>query len=277
MPLSTARKHIHLAFNIIALAMVVAAASPSPSPTPSGPSDPCGSILTVVNRPPITTGVCAVPSHQFDVETGWQNTTTTGAGGGNTAIYGATLIRFGTGNNHLDLELTPPTYAVSSAGGPPNVTGWTDSAIGMKYEMGYNARAVWGVNGVVTLPTGSRSFSAGGAQYSGNFNFGYTLNPTFGVSGTLGFNEFRTAGQSYFAFTPSLLLTATLPANSELFGEYAYVSTAGVGLQSKSIYDFGYVKALGDHWQFDIEYGISPTVIGGQQQHYIGTGLSFMH
>lgn len=258
--------------------MIIAAASPSPSPTPSGPSDPCGSILTVVNRPPITTGVCAVPKGKFDIETGWSNTTITGAGGGNTTAYGATLVRFGTGNNHLDFEIAPPNYTTTSVGGVI-VNGWSDSGVGVKYEMGYNARAVWGVNASATFPTGSQAFTAGGTQYTGNFNWGYTLNPTFGLSGTLGANSFRSGGQSYFAFTPSLLLTASFQSTNELFGEYAYVSQTGPGsgTPSKSIFDFGYVKALGDHWQFDIEYGISPTVIGGQQQHYIGSGLSFMH
>ncbi|HEX3370432.1 MAG TPA: hypothetical protein VHS56_12700, partial [Candidatus Cybelea sp.] len=57
------------------------APSPAPSPTPSGPSDPCGSLLSIVNRPSVTTGVCTVRTGHFDVENGYTNTTTTGPGG----------------------------------------------------------------------------------------------------------------------------------------------------------------------------------------------------
>src|SRR5271170_135321 len=71
-------------------------ASPSPSPTPSAPSDPCGSILSIVNRPTVTTGVCTVRTGHFDVENGYTNTTTTGAGGGSNAIYPQSLVRVGT-------------------------------------------------------------------------------------------------------------------------------------------------------------------------------------
>jgi hypothetical protein len=256
---------------------VVAAASPSPSPAPSAPSDPCGSITSVVSRPSIASSVCAVPSGQVEVESGWSNTTTNGSPAGNTLAYGIGAIRFGTKNNHLDLELNPPNYATTSVGGPPAVSGWSDTAVGVKYEAGYNARAAWGVNGIATFPTGSSAFSAGGSQYTGNFNWTYTLNQTFGLGGTMGFNSFRASSISYFAWTPSVLLSATLPNATSVYGEFAYVSRAGPALASKSIFDFGYVRALTPHWQVDAAYGFSPTLIAAQRQSYIGFGLSFMH
>ena len=142
---------------------------------------------------------------------------------------------------------------------------------------------MYGVNGVFTVPTGKPAFSAGNAQFTGNFNWGYTVNSEFGLSGTLGFNAlsaYNAGGQpqSYFAFIPTLEATAALPGGpSELFGEYAYFSQAGPNLGSKSYLDFGYIRDFGPHLQFDVEYGFSPTVINGQKQHYIGAGLSFMN
>lgn len=261
------------------------AASPAPSPapaaTPNAPSDPCGSFLTIVNRPTIGTGVCTVRAGHAVLETGWNNTITTGPGGGNTATWGSSLVRFGTNNSHLDFEFTPPNATSSTLGGT-RTNGVSDTAVVAKYELGYTSRALWGVNAQITLPTGARAFTAGGTQYTANFNWGYALNSEFGVSGTLGFNELRAYGpsgvsQSYFAFVPTLEMTAAVPGSSQLFAEAAYFSQAGIGLGSKSEFDFGYQRQIGSHALVDVEFGYTPTTLGGQRQHYIGAGLSLMN
>lgn len=261
-------------------ALAQATPSPSPSPSPTAPSDPCGSILSIVNRPTVTTGVCTVQTGHFDVETGYTNTTTSGTGGGSGVSYPQPLLRLGTAP-HLDLEIGAPSYETSSVG-TPTITGSSDVSLGAKYELGYNSSADWGINGVVTLPTGGNAFSAGNAQFTGNFNGAYTVNSVVGLAGTLSFNALSglNAGgvpQSYFAFIPSLEATATLPGPSEFFGEYAYFSSAGPNLGGKSLFDFGFIRDFGNHLQFDVEYGLSPTTINGQTQHYLGAGLSFMN
>ncbi len=118
-------------------------ASPSPSATPAAPSDPCGSILSIVNRPTVTTGVCTVRTGHFDIENGYTNTTTTGLGGGSGVNYPQSLIRVGTADPHFDLEFGPPSYETSSAG-TPTVTGASDVNLGVKYEVGYSSNADWG-------------------------------------------------------------------------------------------------------------------------------------
>ncbi len=217
----------------------------------------------------------------FDVETGYTNTTTSGMGGGSGAIYPQPLVRVGTANPHFDLELGLPSAATSSVG-EPTVFGTSDVSVGAKYEAGYSAKAEWGFNGLITFPTGSAAFSAGNPQYTGSLNGAYTVSSVVGVAGSLSFNELsglNSSGvsQSFFAFIPSLELTASLPGPSEFFGEYAYFSQAGVGLGGKSLVDFGYIRDVGGHLQFDVEYGFSPTLLNGQTQHYIGAGLSFMN
>jgi hypothetical protein len=256
--------------------------SPAASPTPAAPSDPCGSILSIVNRPTVSTGVCTVRTGHFDVETGYTNTTTTGAGGGSNANYPQALIRFGTANPHVDLEFSPPSYETTTVG-VPFTTGSSDVGLGMKAELGFSANADWGANIAVAFPTGSRAFTAGNAQFTGNFNGAYTINSEFSLAGTLSFNALSGtnaagAAQSYFAFIPSLELSAALPGGpSQISAEYAYFSAAGPGLGSKSLIDFVYQRDFGSHLQFDVEYGFSPTPINGQRQHYIGSGLSFMN
>ncbi|HTA39868.1 MAG TPA: transporter [Candidatus Acidoferrales bacterium] len=284
---------ILLAFSICMAAVASAPAvaqTPAPAPsavptagaTPAPPSDPCGSIMSIVNRPTIGTGVCTVRTGHFDVETGYTNTDTTGPGGSVTGNYPQGLIRLGTSDSHLDVEVGTPSFNTSNAAGIVT-SGWSDLSVGAKYEIGYTSQWVYGVNGVFTVPTGKPAFSAGNAQFTGNFNWGYSINSEFGLAGTLGLNAlsaYNAGGQpqSYFAFIPSIMATAALPGGpSELFGEYAYFSQAGPNLGSKSYFDFGYVRDFGPHLQFDVEYGFSPTTINLQKQHYIGAGISFMN
>jgi hypothetical protein len=260
--------------------------SPSPaasaSPTPSAPSDPCGSILSIVNRPTVSTGVCTVRTGHFDLENGYTNTTTSGAGGGSNANYPQSLLRIGTADPHLDFEFGLPSRETSSVG-QPTVTGTSDVSLATKYELGYSSNADWGVYGAITYPTGSKAFTSGNAQFTGDFDWGYTINSEFSLAGTLSFNALSGpnaagAAQSYFAFIPSLELSAALPGGpSQISAEYAYFSAAGPGLGSKSLIDFVYQRDFGNHIQLDVEYGFSPSVINGQKQHYIGAGLSFMN
>jgi len=266
---------------VLAALTAAASPSPSPSPTPSAQADPCGSILSIVTRPTVTTGVCTVRPRHVLIETGYTNTTTTGSGGGETSTYPQAFLRLGTGDPHLEYDFTPPSATASSVGGT-SVAGTSDMNFGVKDELGYTAAASWGVNAQVSIPSGSRAFTAGGAQYTGNFNWSYTLDSEFSLAGTFGFNDLAGYGgngavQHYFAFIPSLELEAALPASSQFFVEYAYFTQAGIGLGPRSVIDFGLQKDLGTHWQIDVEGGIQPTVLNDQKAHYIGAGLAFMN
>jgi hypothetical protein len=255
----------------------------SPSPAPNAPSDPCGSILSIVNRPTVSTGVCTVRPGHVVLENGYTNTTTTGAGGGgSSALYPQSVLRAGSFDPHLDFEFGFPSAQTSSIG-QPSVSGSTDISMATKYELGYSSSAMWGIYGAVTMPTGSKAFTAGNAQFTGDLDGAYTINSEFSFAGTLSFNALSAANaadlpQSYFAFIPSLELSAALPGGpSQLSAEYAYFSASGPALPSKSLIDFVYQRDFGGHVQFDVEYGFSPTPINGQKQHYLGAGLSFMN
>jgi hypothetical protein len=254
----------------------------SPSPTPSAPSDPCGSLLSIVNRPTVTTGVCTVRTGHALLENGYTNTTTTGTGGGSSALYPQSVLRVGTFDPHLDFEFGFPSVETSSVG-QSRITGSTDISLATKYELGYSSNADWGIYGAVTMPTGSKAFTAGNAQFTGDLNGAYTINSELSLAGGLSFNALSGANaaglaQSYFAFIPSLELSAALPGGpSQISAEYAYFSATGPGLGAKSLIDFVYQRDFGNHVQFDVEYGFSPTVVNGQKQHYVGAGLSFMN
>jgi hypothetical protein len=221
------------------------------------------------------------PGHYL-LENGYTNTTTTGAGGGSSALYPQSVLRLGTFDPHLDFEFGFPSAETTSVG-QPTVRGSSDISMASKYELGYSSSADWGIYGAVTLPTGSKAFTAGNAQFTGDLNGAYTINSELSLAGGLSFNALsgtNAAGyaQSYFAFIPSLELSAALPGGpSQISAEYAYFSASGPALPSKSLIDFVYQRDFGAHVQFDAEYGFSPTLINGQKQHYVGAGLSFMN
>lgn len=276
------RMSFALTLAVAFLAQAPASPTPSPSPaaTPAHISDPCTTIIAIVTRPTITTSACTVRPNHVLIENGYTNTVTTGTGGGVTASYPQPFIRIGTTIPHLELAFTPPSDNRSTVGGPL-FEGTSDINFGLKYEIGYTAKAVWGVNAQVSAPTGSPPFTSGGTQYTGNINWTYSLSPVFGLAGTFGFNSFTGFAapgqvQRFSSFIPSLTVTAALPANSELFAEYVYFSHAGLNLPGKSLIDGGLIHDFGPNVQVDAEYGFSPTLINGQRQHYVGAGLSFM-
>lgn len=264
-----------LRYVLILLAAAVALASPSPTPLP----DPCGSILSIVTRPTVSTGVCTVRRAGVLLETGYTNTIS--AGSSTTAQYPQAFLRLGTGDPHLEFDVAAPSASTTNAGGT-RTSGASDVAIGAKVELGYTSKALWGANALATLPTGSHAFTAGAAQYAFNLNWAYTLDQRFGLAGTVGYDRlsgFDSSGtiRHADAFAPSIELTGAVASNAQLFIEYAYASSAGIGLGSRSIVDAGYQRVLSPATQLDVEYGIASTPSGGSGQHYIGFGVAFMH
>jgi hypothetical protein len=215
------------------------------------------------------------------LENGWSNTVTTGAGGGNTASYPQSLLRLGTSNAHLDLELGFPDWMRTSVGGPI-VAGVSDVSFGAKYELGYSSKAVWGLNGVVTVPSGDDAFTAGEMQFTLNANWTYTLNSLVSLNGTIGWNSLAGPNATgvtarYDSIAPSVYLELSPPGPTFAYFEYAYVSQAGVGLPGKATFDAGVLHDIGPHIQIDLSAGWSPTIVNGQRQHYIAAGLSYMN
>lgn len=255
-------------------APALARIAPSPAPT----QNPCEGILNLINRPTIASAPCAVPTNHVLVESGYANVVSTGTGSGVAASYPQALIRIGTFDPKFEFDVFAPNY--THAGGAPS--GWGDLAVGTAFNLGSNEKAVWGGGAIVSIPTGNSSFTAGAAQFTGDFNWVYNLNPVFGLFGTESLNALSArnasgTAQSYFAFIPSTGISAQLSPNAVIYSEYTYYSQAGPGPGSKSLFDFGYEQAVGSNIELDIEYGLSPPDPNGVKQHYFGAGLSFMN
>jgi hypothetical protein len=270
---------VHM-LEVLAASLLIAV-SPTAAASPTPPPDPCGAIMSVVSRPTVTNAVCTVRPGQALLENGWSNTITTGTGDGNTASYPQSLLKLGTINPHLDLEIGLPNITRTTVGGA-YVAGVTDVNFGAKYELGYSAKVVWGVAGLVSVPSGDTAFTAGESTYTLGGNWSYTLTSLFALAGTVNLNalagpDATGTTRRYSSIAPSVVFEATPSSFTTIFAEYAYTSHAGYSLPGRTTLDAGVSADLTPHFQFDVEAGWLPTLIQGQRQHYVGAGLSIMY
>ncbi len=248
------------------------AASPSPTPNAIGPAlkanDPCTSMSAIVSRPTVTNSVCTVRPNHVLVETGYQNTTSYGAG--NAVVYPQTLIRIGTSIPALELDFSPPE--VQRSGG---LAGPTDAGAGLKYVLGYTPKSSYGAQVFITVPTGLTAFSANETQSTYALTAGYAFNAVLSVAAGASLASLAAAEQRYTSFTPSLVLTAALPSSNSVYAEIATFSSAnGPGTATRTQYIVGGYHDVGQRLQLDAEIGFSPTMATGRY-HYIGAGISY--
>ncbi|MBC5802877.1 MAG: hypothetical protein GIX03_07725 [Candidatus Eremiobacteraeota bacterium] len=263
-----------------------AAAQAAPSPAPAAtagasaaaPSDPCTSLSSLVSRPTFGTAACAVKKGDLLFESGYTNLTSSGAGASNLVTVPQGNIRVGLGGN-LEFDLGPPSIGYLS--GAPRAVGITDGSIGLKEEIGYSKRAIYGMNVVYTLPVGSANvFSANGGGIFANVNGALTLSPSVGLFATLGYNA-QNAGTiaapaRYHDYQPSLGASVSLPQNFYVFLEGFDVSSTGPGLGGRFGYDTGFQKDIGSRLQLDFNYYDYLGAQSGQHQHSIGLGAAYL-
>ena len=255
------------------------ATSPSPSPAPNplgpafGPNDPCTSMPAIVTRPTVTNSVCTVRPNHVEIETGYLNTTTPGAG--NTVTYPQTLIRVGTKIPALELQVAPPQLVRSSAGGPPTTLGSSDVGAGLKYVFGYTPKFNYGGQVFFTAPTGTNGASANGSTSVYALNAGYTLSPVFSLATTLQSQSLTNGVQRWSSFVPSFVGSAALPNSTGLYAEITQFSLAnGPGTPTRTQYIYGLYRDLGPRFQLDASASVSPTVSTGRY-HAVGFGMSY--
>ena len=252
-------------------------ASASPTPAPSqyfpalGDNDPCTSLSAIVSRPSVGNSVCTVRPNHVLIEAGYQNTTADG--GGNAVAYPQTLVRIGTVVPALELQIVPPSVARTNVGGV--TTGTSDAGAGLKYVFGHTPKFSYGGQVLVSAPTGTNGFSAGGTQETYALQAGYTLSTVFSLSGATQLSSLTNGTVRWTSFFPSVSLSASLPNNTGIFGEIAQFSNgAGPGTASRMQYIVGATRDLGQRLQLDTSFGFSPTVATGKY-HFVGFGASY--
>ena len=261
----------------LAPAASTAPATPAPTVTPTGaPPYPCTNINADVNRPSVSTSVCAVQPRHVVVETGYTNTTTTGVGANSTTNVPQAFIRTGIGPR-IEVNLTPPS-AESTNNGIASTSGTSDIGFGLKAVLGYSARGLYGIGGSMLMPTGSAAFTNGANTYELTLNGSYSLTSTLSLFGTAGFASLVGTDANgnlarFGSFIPSVGLTYSLPSSWYVFVEGADFGKVTPNGGNRLLVDYGVQKASG-RVQFDAEAGNALNVVNGSRYHYIGAGVS---
>jgi hypothetical protein len=236
-----------------------------------GINDPCTSVGAIVTRPTQATSVCTVRPNHVLIEMGYQNIAA--GSGGTTVAYPQTLVRIGTALPALEVDVAPPGYERLS--GPGATSGIGDTGAGLKYVFGYSPRFNYGANVFFTAPTGSNGISAGGPTQTYNFNYGYILNSTYSLAGTMSMVSLPNGAGRYTSFEPALFLSAALPNASGLFLEGAeFTNAVGPGTQPRTQLMAGVTRDVASRLQFDVEYGHS-IGSGFGSSNFIGIGASY--
>jgi len=276
-----------LSVMLLSLVNTQADAVPAPIPSPSasaaassavgpalGLNDPCVTLSAIVTRPSQTTSVCTVRPNHILIETGYQNTAFDATS--SSVQYPQAVIRIGTTVPGLELDVAPTSAARTNAGGAM-ITGSTDFGAGIKYVIGYTPKFSYGANVLLTAPTGSRAFSAGGTNALYNLNYGYTISPIFSLAGTFGVLSQTNGAQRWSTFIPSLVLGASLPKATNLFAEIAtFTNAVAPGSATRAQYILGVSRAITQRIQVDVEGSRSPNTSTGPY-HSLGFGVSYYY
>jgi hypothetical protein len=226
----------------------------------------------IVTRPTVTNSVCTVrPGHAL-LETGFQSTSSDGSG--TTTQVPQALLRIGSDLGGLEFDALLPSYEHASGSGK-SVDGVSDAGLGLKYVLGASPKMSYGLQALVTVPTGTGGFSAGGAVQNYALNATLALGPIFSLTSTQNAALENNGAQSWASYQPTLVLGAALPSTTvTVFGEIAqFTSALGPSTPTRTQYIGGVSFDPAAKVQLDVEYGFSPTASTGKY-HYFGVGLS---
>ena len=251
--------------------------APVPSATPAGVSDPCDSLSNLVSRPTFGTAACAVKPHDLLIESGYTNLTTSGTGANSAVTYPQGSLRVGVARN-LEFDLDPAS--IERVSGSPRSTGLTDTSLGLKYELGYTSKLIYGVNVLYTADSGSPATSANGDGVLANVNAALTLSPAIGVFSSVGYNA-QSAGTPgsparYHGIDPSLGASVSLPASLAFALEGFGQSSTGPGLGGRYGADAALERDFGSRLQVDVNYYDYFGIQSGAHLHSIGFGAAYL-
>ncbi len=251
--------------------------SPAPSATPASVSDPCTALSSLVSRPTFGTAACAVKPTDLLIESGYTNLTTSGTGASSAVTYPQASLRVGVARD-LEFDLDPSS--IERISGAPTVTDTTDTSLGVKYEIGYTSKLLYGVNVLYTANSGGPVAGSNGEGVLANFNGAWTLSPAIGVFATVGYNAqsagTREAPQRYRGIDPSLGASVSLPASFAFALEGFGQSSTAPGEGGRYGLDAAVERDIGSRVQLDINYFDYLGVQDGAHLHSIGFGAAYL-
>jgi len=236
--------------------------------------DPCTSILALVNRPSAADSACVVPFEKGMLETGARYFNLKGGAHGYNLPEAE--LRLGL-PVHTELTINFPNYNHQTQ--VPH-SGLSPTVVGLKHELGYNARWLGAIEGLVTLSSGSTAFGSNATGGTINGIVNYSLNSQLSMLFMLGLSTQTLpsdqGGQRYNSVNPDAVLTWQFndkwQAYGEIYGQSKTGPRNGVGFNT----DAGLQWAFKTNWVTGLEVGQRISGKLGQFNHYVGAGLSVL-
>jgi hypothetical protein len=221
----------------------------------------------VTDRPSFTNSSIVVPSGSLQAENGFLETYNQGQ---NVVDGSETLLRFGIAAK-TELRFTVPDYFynVTSGGGPGS--GFGDSAIGVKQQLGPTPGG-FGVSATVfvSLPTGAKNVSSGGYDPALQVAWSHGLSPKWTAAGSLSM-YWPTQGTSRNPTgEATILVDRQITGPCDAFFEYAGNFPTRGG--TRQFLHVGTAFKLTKTQQLDFQFGESLT---GTADRFVGIGYSF--
>lgn len=235
--------------------------------------DPCVGILNLANRPTVADTACAVPFEKGIVELGAQYQNIKGGKSGYNLPQ--LLLRLGFPLK-TELFIQAPNYTRQTL--RPHA-GWGPTTVGIKHELGYNAKWLGALEGLVILPTGGSAFGSDGLGGAVNGIVTYAMNPAWALTLMLGVSTqtepFSAGGQRYNSVNPDLVLTWQTTEKLEFFGEVYGQSKAAPHTGAGFNADAGILYAWTPNLETDLEMGQRISGQLGNFNNYIGAGFAW--
>lgn len=254
----------------------------SAAPTASA-DDPCDGLLAVLDRPTVADSPCVVKNGHLIAELGYQNGPVKGSSASRLAFFPQAELRYGLPAN-WELKLFPPNYMIQTqrgiAGGG-SVDGLGDTAFGVKHEFAQFGGFIFTADAKLTVPTGNRAFSSGGAQANVQGIVSYAITEKLSISGLLGISTLtaRVENGSVDRFTsvnPDIVVTYQINDKLQLYSEVFGNTVTAPGQGPNYTYQSGVQYLLTKNIEVDASGGVLLRGPAGVQSRYANFGVGVL-
>lgn len=226
-------------------------------------------LVISTDRPSVANSSIVVPKGYFQLENGLLVTRTQGS---YWLDLPETSVRFGL-LKKTELRFDVPDYFHSVSGGTSLPSGFSDSAIGVKQQLGptgdnFNFSAIL----FLSLPTGAAGLSSGGYDPGLQLPWSRQVSANWTLSGQAAFYWPTLAGKRNATGEFTFVLDRQITRPCDVFVEYAGDFPRRGG--SRQILHFGSAYKLAPRHQIDFQLGIG--LSHAAPNVFVGVGYSFL-
>lgn len=230
----------------------------------------------VTDRPDQTESTDIIDVGSFQAEGGFLYERETTGGHVNTSAVPQLLVRIGA-TEFVEFRIGGASIILTSPEGGKDSTDGSDMEVGAKFRLSRQENWIpeTAVIAALSIPTGGRTVTSGGADPTGILIFGWDLPRDFGLGINFGFSVPTDGVESnsrHFEFKPTIALGIPITDRLGAFVEY-FGTVISEGISDPHSFDGGFTYLVNDDFQLDISGGGGVT--SATADFSVGFGASF--